>query len=30
MQSKTSKNGKFTSYYKANPVDFETQILLRR
>ena len=25
-----SKNGKFTSNYKASPVDFETQISLRR
>ena len=27
---KQSKNGKFTSNYKANPIDFETQISLRR
>ena len=27
---KPSKNGKFTSNYKASPVDFETQISLRR
>ena len=26
---KQSKNGKFTSNYKANPIDFETQISLR-
>ena len=25
-----SKNGKFTSNYKASPIDFETQISLRR
>ena len=25
-----SKNGKFTSNYKAGPIDFETQISLRR
>ena len=24
------KNGKFTSNYKASPIDFETQISLRR
>ena len=27
---KRSKNGKFTSNYKASPIDFETQISLRR
>ena len=27
---KQSKNGKFTSNYKANPIGFETQISLRR
>ena len=27
---KQSKNGKFTLNYKASPVDFETQISLRR
>ena len=27
---KQSQNGKFTSNYKASPVDFETQISLRR
>ena len=27
---KQSQNGKFTSNYKASPVDFETQIYLRR
>ena len=27
---KQSKNGKFTSNYKASPTDFETQISLRR
>ena len=27
---KQSKNGKFTSNYKASPIDFETQIFLRR
>ena len=28
---KQSKNGTFTSnYYKASPIDFETQISLRR
>ena len=27
---KQSKNGKFPSNYKANPIDFETQISLRR
>ena len=27
---KPSKNGKFTSNYKASPIDFETQISLRR
>ena len=27
---KQSKNGKFTSSYKASPIDFETQISLRR
>ena len=25
-----SKNGKFTSNYKASPINFETQISLRR
>ena len=30
IQSKTSKNGKVTSHYKASPIDFETQISLRR
>ena len=25
-----SQNGKFTSNYKAGPIDFETQIFLRR
>ena len=27
---KQSENGKFTSNYKASPIDFETQISLRR
>ena len=27
---KQSKNGKFTSNYKASPIDFETQIPLHR
>ena len=27
---KQSKNGKFASSYKASPIDFETQISLRR
>ena len=27
---KQSKNGKFTSNYTASPIDFETQISLRR
>ena len=27
---KQSKNGKFTSNYKASPIDFETQFSLRR
>ena len=27
---KQSKNGKFTSNYKASPIDFETQNSLRR
>ena len=27
---KQSKNGKFTSNYKASPINFETQISLRR
>ena len=27
---KQSKNGKFASSYKASPIDFETQIFLRR
>ena len=27
---KQSKNGKFSSNYKASPIDFETQISLRR
>ena len=27
---KQNKNGKFTSNYKASPIDFETQISLRR
>ena len=27
---KQSKNGKFTSNYKASQIDFETQISLRR
>ena len=27
---KQSKNGKFTSNYKASAIDFETQISLRR
>ena len=27
---KQSKNGKFPFIYKANPIDFETQISLRR
>ena len=27
---KPSKNGKFTSNYKASPIDFEMQISLRR
>ena len=26
----TAKKGKFSSNYKANPIDFETQISLRR
>ena len=30
IQSKTKKNGKFTSRYKASPIDFEMQISLRR
>ena len=30
IQSKTKKNGKFPSRYKASPIDFETQISLRR
>ena len=30
IQSKTSKNGKFTSNYKASPIDVETQISFRR
>ena len=30
MQSKTKKNRRFTSNYKASPIDFETQISLRR
>ena len=28
-EEKQSKNGKFTSNYKASPIDFETQISLR-
>ena len=27
---KQSKNGKFTSNYKASPIEFETQVSLRR
>ena len=27
-KEKQSKNGKFTSNYKASPIDFETQISL--
>ena len=27
---KQSKNGKFTSNYKVSPIDFETQMSLRR
>ena len=27
---KQSKNGKFTSNYKASPIDFETQISLHK
>ena len=30
IQVKQSKNGKFTSKYKASPIDFETQVSLRR
>ena len=30
QKQKQSKNGKFTSNYKASPIDFETQISLRR
>ena len=30
IQSKTSKNGKFTSNYKASPIDCETQISVLR
>ena len=30
IQSKTEQNVKFTSNYKARPLDFETQISLRR
>ena len=30
IQSKTSKKGKFTSNYKVSPINFETQISLRR
>jgi len=30
IQSKTEKNGKFPSNYKASSIDFETQISLRR
>ena len=26
IQSETKQNGKFTSNYKASPIDFETQI----
>ena len=29
-QLKQRKNGKFTSNYRASPIDFETQISLRR
>ena len=29
-KEKQSKNGKFTSNYKVSPIDFETQISLRR
>ena len=29
-QLKQSKNGKFTSNYKASPIDVETQVSLRR
>ena len=29
-KEKQSKNGKFPSNYKASPIDFETQISLRR
>ena len=27
---KQSKNGKFTSNYKASPIDFETRVSFRR
>ena len=30
IQRKQSKNGKFTSNYKTSPIDFETQLSLRR
>ena len=29
-KAKQNKNGKFSSNYKASPIDFETQISLRR
>ena len=29
-KAKQSKNGKFTSNYKASPIDSETQVSLRR
>ena len=29
-KEKQSKNGKFTSNYKVSPIDFDTQISLRR
>ena len=29
IQSKTKQNGKFTSNYKASPIDYETQFSLR-
>ena len=29
-KEKKSKNGKFTSNYKASPIDFETQISFHR
>ena len=30
IHSKTSKKGKFTSNYKVSPINFKTQIFLRR